>query len=120
MASEFNATNFYKRLRDDGQLTGIRCNACGNLSPEARPMCASCRSSDVDWHPFSGRATLSTLHLHLGGSRLLGPEGLRTQQPLLQRHRNAGRRASHQRSHHRSRWEQPAVHPHRDGAGAWT
>ena len=39
MASEFNAANFYKRLREDGRLTGIRCNVCGQVSPEARPMC---------------------------------------------------------------------------------
>ena len=36
MASEFNAANYYKRLREDGQLTGIRCNVCGYVSPEAR------------------------------------------------------------------------------------
>ena len=60
MASEFNAANFYKKLREDGRLTGIRCNACGRLSPEARPMCAACHSFQVEWHPFSGRATLAT------------------------------------------------------------
>ena len=60
MASEFNAANFYKKLREDGQLTGVRCTSCGHLSPEARPMCASCHSFQVEWHPFSGRATLAT------------------------------------------------------------
>ena len=60
MASEFNAANYYKRLREDGQLTGIRCNVCGFISPEARPMCPACRSFDLSWHAFSGRATLST------------------------------------------------------------
>ncbi len=60
MASEFNASNFYKRLIENGQLSGIRCNACGQLSAEARPMCANCRSFDVAWHPFSGKAILST------------------------------------------------------------
>ena len=60
MASEFNAANFYKRLLEDRQLTGIRCNTCGFLSPEARPMCPVCRSTDLAWHPFSGKAVLST------------------------------------------------------------
>ena len=60
MASEFNAANYYKRLVEDGQLTGIRCNVCGQVSPEARPMCPACRSSDIGWYAFSGRATLST------------------------------------------------------------
>ena len=60
MASEFNAAGFYKRLVEDGALTGIRCNSCGHVSPEARPMCPECRSTDLAWHPFSGRATLST------------------------------------------------------------
>ena len=60
MSDQFNAANFYKRLVEDQKLTGIRCNACGQLSPEARPMCAACRSADLSWHAFSGRATLST------------------------------------------------------------
>ena len=59
-SSEFNAANYYKRLIEDGALTGTRCNVCGNLSPEARPMCAACRSFDLSWHAFSGKATLST------------------------------------------------------------
>lgn len=59
MASEFNAANFYRRLREDRRLTGVRCNQCGCLSPEARPLCPCCRSADVAWHQFSGRATLS-------------------------------------------------------------
>lgn len=58
-AGEFNAANFYKILRESGRLTGVRCNDCGRLSPEARPMCAACRSFNLAWHPFSGRATLS-------------------------------------------------------------
>ena len=60
MASDFNAANFYKKLQEDGQLTGVRCTACGRRSPQARPMCAACHSLEVEWHAFSGRATLST------------------------------------------------------------
>ena len=60
MPNDFNAANFYKQLQENQQLTGIRCNNCGRLAPEARPMCAACHSFDVAWHGFSGRATLST------------------------------------------------------------
>jgi len=60
MASEFNATNFYKRLQENQQLTGVRCKDCGNLAPEARPMCPVCHSFGIEWHGFSGRAKLNT------------------------------------------------------------
>ncbi len=60
MASEFNAANFYKKLQEAGQLTGVRCTNCGRLSPEARPMCPDCHGFDMEWHAFSGRATLAT------------------------------------------------------------
>ena len=87
MASEFNAANYYKRLREDGQLTGIRCNACGYVSPEARPMCPVCRSFDLSWHAFSGRATLSTFTCISVVPDYWGQKGIRAQQPLLHRHR---------------------------------
>ena len=60
MASDFNATGFYKQLQDNQQLTGVRCKNCGYIAPEARPMCLACRSFDMEWHGFSGRATLAT------------------------------------------------------------
>jgi len=60
MASEFNATNFYKRLQENQRLSGVRCKSCGHLAPEARPMCPMCHSFDVEWYGFSGKATLST------------------------------------------------------------
>ena len=60
MASEFNASAFYKKLKEDGKLVGVRCRSCGHLSPEPRPMCPECHQFDMEWHPFSGRAKLST------------------------------------------------------------
>jgi hypothetical protein len=56
---DFNAVSFYQYLKE-GKLMGVRCRACGNLSAEARPMCPACHSKDVEWHQFSGKATLST------------------------------------------------------------
>ena len=60
MASEFNATNFYNRLQEYQQLTGVRCKDCGHLAPEARPMCPVCHSFEIEWHSFCGRAKLNT------------------------------------------------------------
>ena len=58
--SEFNSTAFYKKLKEDGKLVGVRCKNCGHLYPEPRPMCPECHGFDMEWHPFSGRAKLST------------------------------------------------------------
>ena len=60
MASEFNSTAFYNRLKEDGKLVGVRCQDCGHLSPEPRPMCPECHGFNMEWHEFSGRAKLST------------------------------------------------------------
>ena len=54
----FNAASYYAYLKE-GQLMGIRCRACGQLSAEARPMCPACHSRDVEWFTFSGRGQLS-------------------------------------------------------------
>ena len=54
----FNATSYYTYLKE-GQLMGVRCRNCGQLSAEARPMCQSCHSRDVEWFAFSGRGQLS-------------------------------------------------------------
>ena len=57
-ARAFNAASFYAYLKE-GHLTGVRCQACGKLSAEARPMCQICHSRDVEWFSFSGRGQLS-------------------------------------------------------------
>lgn len=56
---EFNAASFYQYLKE-GKLMGIHCRACSTLSAEARPLCPSCHSKDVEWRQFSGKAQLST------------------------------------------------------------
>jgi uncharacterized OB-fold protein len=60
MDSEFNSTAFYKKLKEERQLVGVKCNACGHISPEPRPLCPECHRFDMEWHQFSGRAKLST------------------------------------------------------------
>ena len=54
----FNAASYYSYLKE-GQLMGVRCRNCGQLSAEARPMCQACHSRDMEWFAFSGRGQLS-------------------------------------------------------------
>ena len=54
----FNAASYYAYLKE-GQLMGVRCRVCGQLSAEARPMCRWCHSRDMEWYQFSGRGQLS-------------------------------------------------------------
>ena len=60
MASEFNATAFYNNLKNEQKLVGVKCKACGHLSPEPRPMCPECHRFEMEWHQFSGKAKLET------------------------------------------------------------
>ena len=60
MACDFNSTAFYNKLNDEQKLFGVKCMACGHLSPEPRPMCPECHRFDMEWHQFSGKAKLST------------------------------------------------------------
>ena len=57
---EFNAVSYYAYLKEDKKLMGVKCRSCGKLSAVPRPMCSSCHSKDMEWHQFSGKATLST------------------------------------------------------------
>ena len=57
-------------------------------------------SSDMEWHEFSGRATLSTFTCISVAAGLTGGQGLRAQQSLLHRHRYAGRGTANLRAHH--------------------
>ena len=54
----FNAASFYAHLKE-GQFMGVRCQACGKLSAEARPMCQDCHGRAMEWFAFSGRGQLS-------------------------------------------------------------
>ncbi len=56
----FTAQAFYRYLKEEKRLMGVRCRACGNLAAQARPMCPACHSTDIEWHQFSGKARLST------------------------------------------------------------
>ena len=56
----FTAQAFYRYLKEEKRLMGVRCRACGNLAGQARPMCPACHSADIEWHQFSGKARLST------------------------------------------------------------
>ncbi|MEC9290077.1 MAG: OB-fold domain-containing protein, partial [Chloroflexota bacterium] len=60
MASEFTSSAFYNKLKEEKKLVGVKCQDCGHLSPEPRPMCPECHGFDMEWHPFSGKAKLST------------------------------------------------------------
>ena len=60
MASEFTSAAFYTKLKENKQLVGVRCQDCSHLSPEPRPMCPECHGFNMEWHPFSGKAKLST------------------------------------------------------------
>jgi uncharacterized OB-fold protein len=57
---EFTAASFNAYLSEEKRLMGVRCRACGTLSPEPRPMCHTCHSKEMEWHEFSGKARLST------------------------------------------------------------
>ena len=52
----FNATSYYTYLKE-GQLMGVRCRNCGQLSAEARPMCQSCHSRTWNGSPSAGGAS---------------------------------------------------------------
>ena len=60
MTSEFNSAAFYNKLKEEKKLVGVKCQDCGHLSPEPRPMCPECHGVNMEWHQFSGKATLST------------------------------------------------------------
>ena len=56
----FTAASFNAYLANDKRLMGVRCRACGAISPEPRPMCHSCHGRNMEWYEFSGKARLST------------------------------------------------------------
>ena len=60
MADEFTSTTFYKNLKDEKNLVGVKCQDCKHLSPEPRPMCPECHGFNMELHQFSGKAKLST------------------------------------------------------------
>lgn len=81
MASEFNSTAFYRKLKEERQLVGVRCKTCGHLSPEPRPMCPVCHGFDMEWHRFSGKAKLSTFTCISVVPVLMGEKGYGRDKP---------------------------------------
>ena len=41
-----------------GELLMQRCSSCGHLRFPPRPMCPRCQSTELEWIPMSGRATV--------------------------------------------------------------
>ena len=58
--NEFNAASYFAFLKDEHRLMGVRCRGCGKLSAVPRPVCPACRSNELEWHEFSGRAALAS------------------------------------------------------------
>ena len=54
---DFTGASFYAYLQE-GKLMGVRCNDCGRLSAEPRPMCPDCHRRDLSWYEFAGTGTL--------------------------------------------------------------
>ena len=54
---DFTRTAFEEHLAE-GHLMGVRCRTCGALSAVPRPLCPSCRGSEVEWVQLSGRGVL--------------------------------------------------------------
>ena len=81
----FNSKNLFNLIteimKDKKKLVGVRCQDCGHLSPEARPMCPECHGFNIEWHEFSGKATLvgragdDVLYGGAGNDYLLGGAG---------------------------------------------
>ena len=55
----FTAASFNTYLTKEKKLVGVRCRACGTLSPEPRPVCHSCHGRNMEWYEFSGKGKLS-------------------------------------------------------------
>ena len=59
MATEsFTQADFTGWLAEH-KLIGARCQSCGALYAEARPMCPDCFGDDMSWEPLSGQGKLA-------------------------------------------------------------
>lgn len=54
---DFTGASFYAYLQE-GKLMGVRCNDCGRLSAEPRPMCPDCHGRNMSWYEFAGTGSL--------------------------------------------------------------
>ncbi len=48
----------FQRFLDQGRLMGCRCNSCHELYTPPRPLCPTCRLSQMEWVPMSGKGKL--------------------------------------------------------------
>lgn len=55
---EFTANSFNKYLSEK-KLMGSRCKKCGALHLPPRPLCPSCRSTEIEWFEFSGKGKIA-------------------------------------------------------------
>lgn len=53
----FSDSSFQKHL-DQGRLMGCRCTSCQELYTPPRPLCPTCRLSQMEWVPMSGKGRL--------------------------------------------------------------
>ena len=111
----FNAASFYAHLKE-GQFMGVRCQACGKLSAEARPMCQDCHGRAMEWFAFCGRGQLSAFTCISVVPNAMGEKGYGRKQSLLLWHRKPWKRGPpHQRSYSGRGRRQPAEHHYRHG-----
>ncbi|NIN53723.1 MAG: transcriptional regulator [Nitrososphaeria archaeon] len=53
----FTIDSFYRYLKK-GSLMGTRCNKCTSITIPPRPLCAKCRSNNLEWFEFKGKGRL--------------------------------------------------------------
>lgn len=64
----------YRRLREDRQLCGTRCSACGSTTFPGRSHCPDCFGADVDWVPIGETATLYAFTTQSRALRFTAPQ----------------------------------------------
>ncbi|MBI3023710.1 MAG: Zn-ribbon domain-containing OB-fold protein [Thaumarchaeota archaeon] len=47
--TEFTLQSFFKRLNEEGKLTGVSCKSCRATMSPPRPVCSRCLSTDLEW-----------------------------------------------------------------------
>ena len=55
---EFTAASFNKYLSEN-RLMAVRCLSCGHLNLPPRPLCARCRSREMEWTETTGVGKLA-------------------------------------------------------------
>jgi uncharacterized OB-fold protein len=64
----------YRRLRDEKQLYGTRCDACSETCYPPRSFCPDCFSDTVTWVPIGDGATLYSFTTQTRALRFTAPE----------------------------------------------